>query len=312
MNEQFLPALFKLVEQIASPWPARVLIGTVAILVCIAAIYYMLEFSERIVVKLVSPIVWLSRHVNFTKPRFFVSPSSPFDKFILRIIGPLQIRDFAAVVAFLWSILLFDLVLVIAGFGRHILTATFLFAGYAMLVTIWGFRRNFVRMFQDRTTFISQQGGIDRELSKVTEAWVAFESGAHFNTMDSKLRRKITKLVMVGPETELRERLAGALGDSHGTFMAAIRRATDLALQDGLSVRWSSVPIMNSVVGNPQQSDGWARLQAYLPYTEAAHWPSIIVYRRQHPLAYENLVKAYERLWEESTTPEVNEDSTTG
>lgn len=156
-----------------------------------------------------------------------------------------------------------------------------------------------VEFYEDRTAMVKERGGIDNELDEAKEAWVAFESGHHFNTMAPERRKKITRLILVGPDTALARNLADALGDKWGTFEAAVRQATDFALREGVDVRWSSLPLLNIIIGNPD-GDAWARFQTYLPYTQAAHWPNTVITKSGHPKAFVNIKESYERLWNKS------------
>ena len=136
----------------------------------------------------------------------------------------------------------------------------------------------------------------------MTHAWASFEVGSFYVTLHDDLKKKIERVVLMHPESALLEYWTSFDGSTPRAEPTIIE-ATTKALALGSAVRWCKGPMVNAVIGMPNTRDAWARIQTQLPLIQSDKWPNTIVQLRQNEEYYNNIVEAFEAMWNRSEEP---------
>jgi hypothetical protein len=158
-----------------------------------------------------------------------------------------------------------------------------------------------VEFYPDRTTMVEHRGNLERELDRLSEAWVAFESGAYFIGMDKTNIRKITRMILLHPESDVAQWFATTSVDRAATFLRNGRATTEIADDLGIPVRWSRAPIMNCLLADPMETTSLvtsARIQIFMPHVPTARGPNVVVTSAAPESLRKTILEAYRHMWQ--------------
>lgn len=158
------------------------------------------------------------------------------------------------------------------------------------------------RYFKDRGARQAWGVSLDALLTDSSEAWAAWESGNYFTyELPEDLRPKVSRLLLLHPHGEFLDIFLWAHDrDDKLKFRNAIYGATTLA--SGV-VRWSRSPIVNIVIGDPNDESGWAIIQQQVPHKAASEWPCVFLRRRDDPKQFDHWRRVFLGHWEQGYEP---------
>lgn len=177
--------------------------------------------------------------------------------------------------------------------------------GHTWLLSILrskGIFRPAEKWWPSRDNFENETGGIDAELDSVKEAWAAFEIGHYYVGMHESRQKKIKRMILLNPETDLVRNWTQEDGSTKRAN-EDIREASTKAVAHQNCVRWSHMPIINAVFGDPNSKDAWVRINNQLPGVQAANWPSVKITRAHQRRLYESALASFEALWKRGNPP---------
>jgi hypothetical protein len=70
-----------------------------------------------------------------------------------------------------------------------------------------------------------------------------------------------------------------------------------------IKVRAFDGPMSSVILGRTGNGRGWAQVEVYLPRVDARHRPSFFFKENEYPVAFANLEKMFDRVWDISKPP---------
>ena len=141
----------------------------------------------------------------------------------------------------------------------------------------------------------------------VNHFWVSFESGKYFSSLNKQDIPKIRRLTLLNADCQWAKDVVAMISknDISGEFDLAIRNAIRFAVKYKIQVRLSDKPMMNVVIADPEdpESNSWARINIFLPYTTSEEWPVIVIYKTKEPRLFAVIKDAYDEMWNNAKEP---------
>lgn len=188
--------------------------------------------------------------------------------------------------------------------GRFLFGTAVALAGFAIGGRIWTIlpprsrKRRDIEFYGTRNEKNRVRGNLPDEIQGAEEVWLAFEKGNYFTGLAKAGDLPITRIITLDPYDEVTMRLSkAAVGDEYD-WASVISDAHVHAKRCGIQIRGVPGPIFNAVIADPHRIGGWARVHTFLPGLVAEDWPSTVIYRQDNEEVFNNLVRAYEYLWD--------------
>ena len=157
-----------------------------------------------------------------------------------------------------------------------------------------------LEFYEDRTAMTKERGGLANELQGVSRAWVSLVAGAHFAVLPDSLVKKIDKLILTNPDSEVIAHLSRFPQYEHANFQFHIRAAIQRGKSLNIPLRVSPIPTSVLIIGEPDEPVAWARMQVFMPYVLGSEQPSFIVRKSDHPQLFQVIKSHFEDMWRNS------------
>lgn len=157
-----------------------------------------------------------------------------------------------------------------------------------------------LKFYEDRTAMTKERGGLANELQDVSRAWVSLVAGAHFAVLPDSLVKKIDRLILTDPNSEVIAHLSQLPQYENANFQFHIREAIRRGKSLGLRLKISPIPPSVLIIGEPDGPNAWARMQVFMPYVLGSEQPSFVVNKIGHPQLFQVIKTHFEDMWENS------------
>jgi hypothetical protein len=155
--------------------------------------------------------------------------------------------------------------------------------------------------FETRKALVKHRGTLDDELFKSQKLWLAFLVGKKLSDTNILKQGKIEKLILHSPNYRELKFLAEMEHQTEEELQTDIKRATRLAQENGISIKWCEKPMLSIIISDPYRSSGWFRIEEFIPYLGAANSPSFLVKATQFETLFHDTCKSFERFFDSDT-----------
>lgn len=160
-----------------------------------------------------------------------------------------------------------------------------------------------VEFYDDREIMTDRRGGLKKELEGSKELWMSSIAGAHVMHQQEQRLNSLKRVILVNPYSQYMKSLISIHGPNGETFPQMVRDVSRYCQNKNIDIKWSDNPIINVVIGNPNDADAWARVQTFIPYQLGQYCPSYVVTKKEHPDLYNIIKISYERMWAAAHPP---------
>lgn len=148
----------------------------------------------------------------------------------------------------------------------------------------------------------SVRGDLREELLDARQAWLAFESGHYFGGMNLDDVTSVERLLMLDPSPEadflaIHMEQAQRYTEDIRRVRGDILKATRLAREHDIDVRWYDGPIMNVAIFEPRSRCSSVRVHYQLPGVKPADWVDFFVRWESKEDAVAVLETGYDKMW---------------
>ncbi|MFQ5670479.1 MAG: hypothetical protein ACE5HD_08185 [Acidobacteriota bacterium] len=171
-----------------------------------------------------------------------------------------------------------------------------------------------LEFYQDRSEMNSSRlGALGDQLGSVNvEALGVFPAGQFLGQLSENQLRKLRHLILPNPDTtatdkELEEHFKhtfSGIDVSVAHFRETIRKNSKKAKSVGVRVYFhpdmAALSSISLLIVDPEEDDGWARIEIVLPFTEPASRPSVVIAKKSYGKAFRNLEALFNKLKEQS------------
>lgn len=190
-------------------------------------------------------------------------------------------------------------------------TLTIVLLLVAWVVYIAGWWHSRVQFYESREEMRRGHSLLDELNSAKTEVWASWHTAASVGASGGlgrdKAASKITRLVLIDPDVTgyLAMHANWYEGYRANELAAFIYSGTRRLYGEGVeAIRWFNGPPLGLTIVDPHGENGKIRVEPWAPWLEADFQPNFVIKRKEHPLLFSKLVKAFEDLWQNSKTAE--------
>lgn len=182
---------------------------------------------------------------------------------------------------------------------RYLLPAVLFVIG-ALLY--WLSRRNSMRLYQSRKD--PDRPSMTELIERCHVMWIATHVGGMLANTNA-LQGPIKQLILQNPESSAFTGLSSSVTEHSESYMrGTIIASAYMADQKHIEVREFNGQMTSVLIGNPEsETDGWAQVEAFLPYTDSGDRPSFFFKQKDYPKAFEALVLSFRKTWARSVPP---------
>ncbi|MCL4439641.1 MAG: hypothetical protein M1609_03315 [Firmicutes bacterium] len=157
--------------------------------------------------------------------------------------------------------------------------------------------------YQTRTEMIISGSSLEREVGNSNTVWACFATGHHFNGLPEDMKRKFKRVILADPHSEI----FPVLTEKATTPTSVVDIETATEFLGKAVVRWSREPISTLVIFDPEDLNGRALFQPYLPHIEPSNWIVLKPNRKEDEKNYKTLKRCFEEIWALASVPDTTD-----